>query len=555
MTRSLVVLVSLCLSTSLAAATLEPPKAKERWISLTADEFQFISNASPNATLEIARNMLRMRASVGQVTRLTVRSTLPTKVFIFSNERAFAGYRDAVLQRKTEGVIGVFAHGQSGNFILIRGDVDEVDRTIYHELTHYFVRNTAADLPLWLNEGLAEYYSTFHVAGQSLHIGRPVAEHVLWLRQNSLIPFRDLFAMTDKSRDYNEGQRQGVFYAQSWALTHYLMIDNDRRVKLARFLSGLSAGKSVDEAFQSAFAMKYEELEQDLRNYVRRFAFLYANIPAGAIGISEPPKPEAMTHDAVLYQFGHLLVESGRSVAGEARRFLEQALKVHPDHAAAHADLGRLHDIAGRRADADAEYAHAVRLNSNDAEVLYLAASSLLQRYANAPMGNVPRAEMQRMRELFRRSAELDPKRAGAWIGLGATYLGSTEDLAAVIAALEKGLGVTPAEDEGAFVLAQLYANSDRHEDAKRLIRRLERSTDGQVQSGARALGEHLDRASAHNRNVNAINEAVTKANAGQFAEALAIVEAALPSITDPAMLEHARKFREQLAAMAKKKK
>ncbi|HYC62879.1 MAG TPA: hypothetical protein VEK79_25285 [Thermoanaerobaculia bacterium] len=545
----------LCLALRVSAATLETPKPNEKWITVTADEFQFISNASPAKTLDIARDMLRMRAAIGQITNLKIRSTLPTKVFLFTGERRFGAYRDALLQRKAENVGGLFAHADTGNFIVMRTD-DEVDRIVYHELTHYLVQNTIAGLPLWFNEGLAEYYSTFRTDGKSMQIGRPVAEHVLWLRSEPLIPLRELLATTKESPIYNEGERIGVFYAQSWALLHYLLVDPERRSRLGQFLSHLGSGKSVDEAFTAAFAMKYAQLEQELRGYVRRSVFSYLNIPIAEATMVELRAPEPMSRDALLFQFGHLLAQTGRANSSTAERFLNESLDANPTNAAAHADLGRLHEAWGRRAEADAAYAAAVKLGSEDPEVFLQAASSLMERHAGRSATSVPRAEIMKMRELFERATELDPTRAIGWAGLGATYVGQTEDLDAGIAALEKALALTPGDEQSAFHLAQLYANAGRAADAVKLVQRLERSTtlDADKKTYLRSIAEHFDRAAAHEKIVASMNDAIDQANAGHYAEALTIVDAVLPSIVDPETREQAQKFRDEVAAKIRKR-
>jgi Flp pilus assembly protein TadD len=598
--RPLLAALALLLAPSLIAGPMELPRANEKWITLRADEFEFISNASPAQTLDIARDLLRMRAAIGQVTRLKVRSSLPTKVLIFASDRSFGPYRDAVLQRKTENVIGVFAKAEIGNFILMRSDTEVVDRTVYHELTHHFVENTLTGLPLWFGEGIAEYYSTFGTTGTAVNIGRPVAEHVLWLRGQSLIPLSELFATRSDSPTYNEGTRQGVFYAESWALFHYLMADADRRVQLGRFLSLLGEGKSVDDAFTGAFAMKYAQLEQELRNYVRHRTFTYSKYNLTDVAIQEPPKPEPMTRDAVLYQLGHLLAWTGPENAATAEAFLNEALTANAGNASAHADRGRLLDSTGRRSEADAAYQRAIQLGSADAEVYLFAAASLLERFTDREMATVPREEVERVRDLFRRSAELDPSSARAWAGIGATYVGSAGDLAPGIAALEKSLAMAPGNEEAAFNLAQLYAYSGRGDDAARLFNTtLARSSDPEVVRRSRevllfaevrrvealargdrsqealvlarsvleratepSLREHLagfiaelERYEASNKIIAALNDATAKANAGQHAEALAILDAAIPSITDPAMLAEAQKFRADLAARMKKKK
>ena len=37
------------------------------------------------------------------------------------------------------------------------------------------------------------------------------------------MPLHELFAVTHNSPQYNESTRQGMFYAESWLLTHFLM--------------------------------------------------------------------------------------------------------------------------------------------------------------------------------------------------------------------------------------------------------------------------------------------------------------------------------------------
>ena len=79
---------------------------------------------------------------------------------------------------------------------------------------------------MWLNEGLAEYYSTYALAanGKRADIGRPIPRHVALLRERFL-PITQLIGVERSSELYNEGDRQSIFYAEAWALTHYLMVE------------------------------------------------------------------------------------------------------------------------------------------------------------------------------------------------------------------------------------------------------------------------------------------------------------------------------------------
>ena len=243
------------LTAPLLFAAVPIPSERDRWIKLEADQFDIYSNASEGQTVEVAAELLRMRDAIGQLTRMTVRAPLRTQVYLFASERSFAPFRDAAFQQKNAQIGGAFFSSENSNVIMLRGDSGEHSLDIvFHELTHYFVANSTRGIPLWFNEGLAEYYSTFTSSGKNVSIGKPVREHVLWLRANPLIPLRELFATTHTSPTYNERQRVGAFYAQSWALVHYLLRGTpEQRVKLGTFLNLLDAGKPLDEAFSTAF--------------------------------------------------------------------------------------------------------------------------------------------------------------------------------------------------------------------------------------------------------------------------------------------------------------
>jgi len=593
-------LVLLTLFITVGATALDLPRANEKWITLRVDEFEIVSNASPSATTDIAEDLLRMRAAVGKVTRLNVRSPLPTKVFIFANERSFAPYREVVFGRDADNISGIFLGGENGNFILLQGGSQNgVDRIVFHELTHYFVKNTVAGLPLWVNEGIAEYYSTFKTFGDEVHIGRPIDDHVLWLRGKALIPLRDLISVDRDSKIYNERSRQGVFYAESWALLHYLMLGSEeRRGQLTTYLALIAAHRPADEAFTAAFGVTYAQMEVELRGYVRRNAFQYTRYSLRDLAMSDVQKPEPMTYAAVVFQMGHLLANSPPANAGVAEQFLAEALKANPANAAAHADVGRLHDLAGRRREAEESYQRAAQLGSTDPEIYLLYGSSVISRLGDEV--EIPMADVQKARALFTRSAELDPNSARAWAGIGATYAASTESPMDGIAALQKSLALAPGNQEAAFYLVQLYSRSGRRADALQLIdtiitpagdrEMIARSQESllmadmlEVESLANAdklpeavalaktiiarttnpaLAEHvrkmiasLEEFDATGHAIAALNDAVTKANEGRYAEALAIVDNALPAITDPEMLEKAKELRNEVAERAKPRK
>lgn len=595
MKRVLAALVVFVLAST--ALALPFPPEKEKWVKLTSGEFRIFSNASERETQEIATNLLRMREAVGKITQLKVRSPLPMYVFVFKNERSFAPYRDAIFQRRNANVTGGFLSSRNANFVILQADsAPGVDHVVYHELTHYFVENTLAGLPLWFKEGIAEYYSTFSVSGDKVSIGKAVPEHVVWLRDGNVMPLADLFAVDSRSPDYSEGRRQGVFYAESWALFHYLVVGNEqRRPQLPVFLSLIRAGKSNEEAFTTAFKTTYADLERELRTYVRRPTMGYVSYSLAELPIPAISSPQLAARDEVLYALGNLLAHSNAATTGDGAVFLEESVRVNPKNAEAHAALGFIHELRNDRASATAEYEKAVALNSSDAEVYVAYGATILERADENRRG----PEIARARGLFERAVQLDASSSRGYAGIGATYVISEEEATPGIAALEKSLSLAASQEDVAFNLIQLYARVGRRADAQRVFDSiLARSGDPeQVRQGREAvlladvkMSEDLlsqgktaeatammrnvlnvttnDRLKAHLQRVLAaeeqyslrdkqiaiIDSALEKAKVGRFADALKIVDDLLPQITDAELKEHAQKLRADLAKAAARK-
>src|SRR5262249_46298918 len=98
--------------------------------------------------------------------------------------------------------------------------------------------------------------------------------HVLALRQN-LLSVDTLIGVDHDSPFYNEKTKMGIFYAESWAMVHYLMLGNDgkRRPQLGTYMNLVAHGKDAGESFTEAFQTDYATLEKELRQYAGRSTF------------------------------------------------------------------------------------------------------------------------------------------------------------------------------------------------------------------------------------------------------------------------------------------
>jgi TPR repeat protein len=258
------------LAVALAAGSAH---AAEHWMAAKTPHFELYSDASEDDSRSILVGLENFRANFLRVMPIGNASEPLTKVVVFRRESEFDAYRP-LYQGKPRDVAGYFLSSPDEVMIAMTTDINgpqaDPREVIYHEYVHLLVDTRKARYPVWLNEGLAEVFSTFRVADGKVVFGEPKNQHVALLQQSRLWPLSRLFAVTLGSPDYNEDARAGIFYAESWALTHYLLFGADRTnsAKLSRFAQLLDAGNDVPASFHDAFGMDFGTLESALRKYL-----------------------------------------------------------------------------------------------------------------------------------------------------------------------------------------------------------------------------------------------------------------------------------------------
>ncbi len=319
-----------------------PPAAAAEWRRLDSPNFIVIGDAGARDLGRIAAQFESFRETLSRI--LSARATataVPTVVIVFPDERAFAPFQ-GVYQGKPVQSAGSFHGDRDFNYIAILNDGRPGGmRVIFHEYAHLVISNTSMNLPAWLNEGLAEYYSTFELAreGREATIGRAIESHLRVLARFRPLPLDQLLRVDRTSALYNEGDRRSVFYAQSWALTHMLLLGEPPRTgELADFVRRLSEGASDVEAWQAAF--DDVAVQQDLERYLRRQVFrtrryrFDEKLAAPAATAVTMPHAEVQAMLAALY-LRQRRYDAAQQLAGEVAR-------TTPGHPHAEAVLARV---------------------------------------------------------------------------------------------------------------------------------------------------------------------------------------------------------------------
>ncbi|MFO7957329.1 MAG: DUF1570 domain-containing protein [Candidatus Brocadiia bacterium] len=140
---------------------------------------------------------------------------------------------------------------------------EEVLRTLYHEGLHQFVYQVVSPrCPVWLNEGMAEYFSEATWDSRSFAVGQVPTDrlHVVQqaVRDGNYVPFEDLFEMnTDRwiQNARTDAHAAQLTYSQSWSIVHFLVHGDNGAYSgsLNKFLKAIAEGADQDEALEESF--------------------------------------------------------------------------------------------------------------------------------------------------------------------------------------------------------------------------------------------------------------------------------------------------------------
>src|SRR5205085_8323707 len=329
------------------------------------------------------------------------------RVVVFRDDKPYSPFRP-LYRKRTVAFTGYFQAGLDTNYIVLPLGLPAEDLYALpqHESVHLLIGSSARHVPDWLNEGLAQYYSTFCLSTRGGVLGAPIQRHVEFLRAHKLLTLAQLFQIERGSTDYVEDERNDIFYAQSWALVHYLISGNEgrRQLQLLRFMEMLAAGLPVERSFQQSFHADYQTIETELTAYVERGEY-----PVRAIAVDNRSGSDTELHEQSLteaeaqYYLGDLLLHIERPE--DAAKYLQRAVALDEKLAEARAALGMTRVRQRRFAEAEEQLRQAVTLAPDSCLAHYYYAYALSREGMDEEqattgyspeVARVMRAELQR---------------------------------------------------------------------------------------------------------------------------------------------------------------
>lgn len=359
------------------------------WIEVRSPNFIVVTNANQGQGRRTAYQFEMIRAVFREFFGMTGKSLEPPITIVAAKDEKTLKtlLPEHWAKKDSTHLAGIYldASDTGANYIGLRLDVSLDEKAyapfepVYHEYVHYLTRRMIAHWPLWVVEGFAEFYGNTRIESKGVVVGAPSTSHVLLLRESRLLPLNTLFDVDFSSPYYNEQSKASIFYAESWALMHYLRIrdSNDKSHRLKDFLDLLAKGVDQEQAATQTIGDP-KSLEAELRAYIKNSEF--------HVGSAALPKLDENSFQAHGLSDAESLAVRADFMAhdhhtSEARAMLEEALKMDPKLAAACESMSFLSLREGKEDDAEKWARQAVELNPQSYWGNYYYARSLLRSH------------------------------------------------------------------------------------------------------------------------------------------------------------------------------
>jgi len=378
--------------------------ADESWITLHTPHFELFSDAGDRYAPGLLVHLEQLRSLFLAQAGASPKSEAPVRIFAFRSTAEYIHYR------KDETADAYYFGAPGRDYIVMPLTRAEDYRIAAHEYAHVATHAAGLKLPLWLSEGIAEVFST--VVFQSGHatVGTANPGRLQALQRASWMPLDEVTRLSDPPAGRKD--RNGMFYAESWALTHMLMFSPAYNQRFGALLADPSA--SVFSVYRTSSGA----LERELRAWIAR-----TSLPSVKVTPAEVDMPRPVTEPVNSFRVQSALADLQFAIGQveTARRSYTELETKFPANAEVQVALGRIALVSGHGGEALDRFGRAMSLGIQNAQICYEFA--VMAQDAGLPEGDV-------------------------------------------MTALERAVALNPGLDDARYLLALAYMNSGRYSKA-----------------------------------------------------------------------------------------
>lgn len=350
-------LALLLLSASALLGAKEPA-----WLKVRSEHFEIYSAEDEKKARKVAEHLERVRKAFTLLTKVTPASAEPVRVLLFRNEREYRPY--APDQHSS----GYYMSARGRDHIVISDYDSRTEQILNHEYFHLFSRHAGLSLPLWLEEGLADLFSTLEIGAKRLEVGRPVENHIHFLNsaQGRPVPVAEILQRTTANRHHGDRNDVGRLYAQGWVLAHMMFQTPEMAPQWPAFFAKIRDGVADSEAvYREVYGLTLTDLDKRLAEYIQRRSFYFGIVPAQGLDAVSPTEALPAEEWEAPLLLADMLAFTRKF--DQARDVYQGLAAQYPDRPEINESLGYLALYQGAREEAVSRFREAVRKNSRSA--------------------------------------------------------------------------------------------------------------------------------------------------------------------------------------------
>lgn len=456
---------------ALVSGCATPIQQPDRWVVVETQNFEIASTMSAEAASELAVELERFKALIHTVTTApNVESPVPTRIVAFKRKSEFSDFRSE------SGVAGYFSPGLRENQVALVDWSSKLDATtiIFHEYVHFVLRNgTSINYPLWFDEGFAEVLSTATMHEGRLIVGALPRARIDAFRFGRWLPMKRIIEATSYD-DVKRPEKLAMFYAEAWALAHYVSLDlpGAGPAALAEYIERLEQDEAPVDAYEATYGEPIGRSGMIIRKKLEKGDWRLLGVPLDKLPYDRsPPAVRTPSSAEIAIRLGQLQLARGE--APKAQVLFSSALTEEPTNSRAQAGMGDSLKFQGGYEAAEPHFRRAVELGPDDALNHLDLAEHLHELATKQPKGERRSELLDEARDAYRTSLELDAGIPETHLMLGRTYLEAGEDPRASIVSIERAYRALPAHPATITALAEAYVATDRAEAARMALKGL----------------------------------------------------------------------------------
>ena len=299
-------------------------------------------------------------------------------------------------------------------FLVVNASAEGKSAPLFlHELTHRLVSLCFPNAPLWLDEGLATFYESSKLEGESLRIGFPTAMFVRgksgygrndegeWFDLYSLDRAPTLEAL--RAMDHTDFYDDPANYLGAWVAVHLMQLgDRSLEPRFRAYLTALSKGVDEELAWRRAFATIDMEARYQA-HLIDRYVWGRHSVTVAPLEVEQV---QPMAPAAVALRVSQFYDWKDRQGAQRARDYMRAAHHEEPSSAVPMLYLAALNDARGDEDDALEWLQSALETAPSDPRVLASALKWHTMRASPDQLGGGTTQELDAWAESLERNGQ-----------------------------------------------------------------------------------------------------------------------------------------------------